>query len=163
MAYQVSTPDLDNYIKRIIEIQRVIIPTSATTYTPRNGAGNYPYWVTLARTTSLNPINTADSRLTFAVDMLLIRGPSMSGYDSQLEAVLLADMMTITSYFMRYRNFVTATYPAIQSFYVPDSARLTRIERFDGQVQGDANVVGSFYTLEWQHRLVKDTTSISPP
>mgnify|MGYP001199909735 CR=1 FL=1 len=160
MAFNISTADLDGYIKRLHSIQAVIIPTSASVYSPRAGANNYPYWLTLARSITLSRIHAHESRCTFILDMLLIRGGAMSGYDGQREAEILADMMAVASYFERHRDLTSETYPDIQPFFVPNSARITRIERFDGGVQGETSVVGSLYTLEFDHRLIKTVPDV---
>lgn len=163
MAFEVSTPDIDNYIHRINQIQRVIIPTSATVYSPSAGAINYPYWLTLARNASLGLENQSASIITLTVDMLLVRGGAKSGYDGAREKEVLSDMALVVSYFKRHKDLTTTTYPAIQNYFVPDSALLTQVSRFEGQVQGGGDILGSLYTLQWKHRLIKTTTDISTP
>lgn len=164
MAFDVSTPDIDNYIMRINEIQKAIIPSaSIVTGTARHGAGNNPYWLTLARNVTLGTQNNDASILTITIDMLCVRGGAGSGYDGQREREILNDMALTVSYFKRYKDLVTPAYPSIQAHFVPDSATLTQVSRFEGGLQGGAQIVGSLYTLQFKHRLIKQNPSVSPP
>ena len=163
MAFDVSTPDIPNYIKRIRQIQQVIIPESATLWTPSTGAGNYPYWLTLANNITQASVNESTNIITLSVDMLLIRGGVLAGYDGQVEMLVMQDMANVMSYFKRHKDLCTAEFPDVQSYYIPLNANLSQITRFEGSVQGGVVVIGSLYTLQFRHQLRKTNDSTATP
>lgn len=163
MAFGISTPDIPNYLTRIRQIQQVIVPKSATMLTPSSGAGNYPYWLTMANSVTQTKVNEATNVLTISVDMLLIRGGALDGYDGQVEMAIMQDLANTVSYFKRHTNLCTTEYPSIQNYFYPDSATITQAIRWEGSVQGGQAIIGSLYTLQFRHKLQKTNDDISTP
>lgn len=163
MAFDISTPDIPNYLTRIREIQQIIVPQASVMWSPSAGAGNYPYWLTMADSVAQAKVNEATNIITISVSMLLIRGGVQSGYDGQFEMQIMQDLANTVSYFKRHRDLCTTQNPDIQPYFDSGSAVITQASRWEGLLQGNVGVIGSLYTLQFRHKLIKTNDSVVTP
>ena len=151
-----SKPDLDNYLTRITEIEKVIIPTSVTVKNPSDVPANPPFWLHMASGQTIQKGSAGQWFITFELRILLVRQLGVNALgDWAVETVLIQDMIDVLWNFVgidNYRNLKSASYSDIQAGFAVDSVMVSNQSRWHGNtVVGEC--LGSVFTLSFSHRM----------
>jgi len=151
---------MDDYLDRISAIQLALPSNSEGSKYPLEAGAGYPFWlnVSLPWRIALNTDHRT-SRITFVVQMLLIRSPMANMFQKDYEQQIIKDMADIVWGFMsdpNYKNLIVDSFTAMQPGFISGSARIQNPTRFSGQVGTLGDYLGSSYILEWQHYMHRD-------
>ena len=150
--------DLDNYLDRITAIQETIVAGSQASKLPLP-SGDFPYWLNLYLIPRIRMNTDAkSSALTLICQMQLIRGKSTGTFQEGIETQIIADYSDVLWAFAtdeNYKRLIVGAFTAIQPGFVPSSVKIATMSRTELSQANTGEVLGSFYTLEWQHKMVR--------
>ena len=150
--------DLDNYLDRITAIQEEIVTGSQASKLPLP-SGDPPYWLNLYLIPRIR-MNTdvKSSVLTLICQMQLIRGAKTSTFQEETETQIIADYADVLWAFSTdegYRRLIVGAFTAIQPGFIPNSVKIATLSRTELQQANTGELLGSFYNLEWQHKMTR--------
>jgi hypothetical protein len=156
-------PDAEELLTRITEIQAIIEPNSAQSWSPMNAIDNLPFWLTQLRSIPVSPIAPnvyKQSTWQFEVAMVLFRETYDTGFGNQgVTLQIWKDQInTIKQFNLRY-GLESTSYTSPPVGYKSDS-RVIESEGYIIERIGEHNLVGSAYVLTFEFEVYQSDGAI---
>lgn len=150
--------DLDNYLDRITAIQKAIVTGSQASKLPLP-SGDPPFWLNLYLPGRFRMnVDAQSSVLTIICQMQLIRGKSTGTFQEEAETQIIADYADVLWEFTtdeNYKRLIVGAFTRIQPGFIPGSVKIATMSRTEREQANTGKLLGSFYNLEWQHKMTR--------